>query len=49
MKFGGISLGTSRFDEIWEEGSCLHLEDNSTLEREFGVSNYDLLGFLLRI
>jgi hypothetical protein len=34
----GISLGTSRFDENWAKGSCLHLDDTSTHEKEVEVS-----------
>jgi hypothetical protein len=32
MKFDEVFLGTSRFDEVWEKGSCLHPEEKSTLE-----------------
>jgi hypothetical protein len=34
-----ILIGTSGFDEIWLKGSCLHLDDKSTHENEFEVSN----------
>ncbi len=34
-----ILIVTSRFDEIGLKGSCLHLDDNSTHEKEVGVSN----------
>jgi hypothetical protein len=39
MEFDEILLGTSRFDEIWAKGSCLHLDDTSIYEKEFGVLN----------
>jgi hypothetical protein len=39
LKFDEILLGTTRFDEIWAKGSCIHLDDNSTPEKEVGVSN----------
>jgi hypothetical protein len=32
-------LVTSDFDEIWEKDICLHLDENSTHEKEFEVSN----------
>jgi hypothetical protein len=42
-------LGTSGFDDICAECSCLHLDDNSTLEKEFEVSNKEFLDLLLKI
>jgi hypothetical protein len=46
MKFDRIFYETSRFDEIWAKSSCLHLDDKSTHEKEFGVSNYEFLDCL---
>jgi hypothetical protein len=39
MKFDELFLGTSRFHEIWENGSYLHLDDKASHEKEFGISN----------
>jgi hypothetical protein len=39
LKFDGICLGTSRFDEMWAKGSCLHLDDKLTDGKEFEVLN----------
>jgi hypothetical protein len=49
MKLDEIFLGTSRFDEIWAKDSCLHLDDKSTHEKEFEVSNYEFCDLLLKI
>jgi hypothetical protein len=49
MKFDGTFLGTSRFDELWEKVSCLHLDNRLTHEKEFEVSNLEFLDLLLKI
>jgi hypothetical protein len=49
MKFDGTFLETSRFDELWEKVSCLHLDNRLTHEKEFEVSNLEFLDLLLKI
>jgi hypothetical protein len=34
-----IFIGTSRIDEIWTRSTWLHLDDKSSHEKKFGISN----------
>jgi hypothetical protein len=48
IEFGGIWVKFSRIDGIWLRGSWLHLDDTSTQERKFGISNLWVFSICLK-
>jgi hypothetical protein len=46
MKF---LLGTSRFDKFWLKGSCVHLYEKSTHEKNLEFQNLEFFNSFLKI
>jgi hypothetical protein len=46
MKFDEILFGNSRFDEVWTQSACLHLDDTTTHEKSLEFQIHEFLDSL---